>query len=179
MKKQFVHVATIGKPHGVGGLLRIHSHVENRMDLAQYEKLIDNHGECWTLSWKNESVAILFDKNKKPIVSRTVAEQLVNRKLFVDRMALPELQEEEFYLIDLIGLQARIDQPAQTEPVYGTIEKVHDYGAGTSLEIKLNTKEIILIPFTKICVPEINIHSGWVKINPPHEIEVLPSGESQ
>lgn len=177
-KKQLVHVGTIGKPHGVHGLVRLHAYVENPVDLEHYDELIDDFGECWTLSWKKEGVATLFDKNKKQILSRTEVKALVNRKLYVKRESLPHLEEEEFYLIDLIGLQAYVQKSNQAELIHGIVEKIHDYGAGTSLEIKLNTNEVLIIPFTKACVPEVNISSGWLKIHPPHEIEVLPAKES-
>lgn len=175
MKKQLVHVATIGKPHGIHGLVRVHSYLENATDLEHYKELIDDRGERWTLSWKNEPIAVLYDGNKKPVDSRTNVEQLTNRKLYVTRDSFSDLEEEEFYLVDLIGLQARVEKTGQQKTAIGIIDQVHDYGAGTSLEIKLNSKEIILVPFTKQCVPEIDLEAGWVTICLPHFIEVSPN----
>lgn len=175
MKKQLVHVATIGKPHGVNGLVRVYSYLEKATNLQNYKELIDNHGERWSLIWKNEPIAILYDGNKNPVDSRTNAEHLTNRKLYVTRDSFSDLEEEEFYLVDLIGLQARVQKINQQKEAFGIIDHVHDYGAGTSLEIKLDSKEIIIVPFTKQCVPVIDLEAGWVKICLPHFIEVSPN----
>ncbi len=175
MKKQLVHVATIGKPHGVHGLIRVHSYLENAMDLESCNELIDDHGEHWTLIWKNKPIAILYDGNNKPVDSRMNVELLTNRKLYVTRDFFSDLEEDEFYLVDLIGLQARVVENDQQKAAMGIISQVHDYGAGTSLEIKLNSKEIILVPFTKQYVPEINLEAEWVKIYLPQFVEVSPN----
>ena len=57
--------------------------------------------------------------------------------------------------------------------VVGTVAIVHDYGAGTSLEIGA-----LLIPFTKACVPVVDIEAGRVTVLPPAEIVVEPRAEA-
>ncbi|MDI2113454.1 ribosome maturation factor RimM [Commensalibacter nepenthis] len=175
MKTELVHIGTIGKPHGVRGLVHLHPYVENPKDLEDFGELVDDRGERWTIVWQNSKVAALYDGQKKRVEDRTAVEKLTNRKLFVPRELLPEPEEDEFYFSDLIGLQAKIKRADQSEAVFGTVHIVHDYGAGVSLEIKRDQGENALIPFTKLCVPEIDIKSGWLLVNPPNEVEVRPS----
>lgn len=184
MKKQLVHIGTIGKPHGVHGQVRIYSNLENFQDMETYGELLDDHGESWTLSWKNAPVAVLYDGKGNPVNSRSAVEQLINRKLYVPRTAFPQPEEDEFYLIDLMGLEARIYKDEQDTAILetailGKVHKVHDYGAGASLELKLENGELVIVPFTKACVPEIDIKAGWLKVCLPHEIEVSSSKEKR
>jgi len=51
----------------------------------------------------------------------------------------------------------------------GTVQTVHDYGAGASLEI-FGEGRPLLVPFTKEAVPVVDISAGRVVIQPPAEI---------
>lgn len=175
MKTQLVHVGTIGKPHGVRGLVHLHPCIENPKDLETYGELVDDRGDRWTISWQSSKAAALYDSQKKRIEDRNTVEKLTNRKLFVPKDLLPEPEEDEFYFSDLIGLQAKIKHEDQSEEIFGTVHIVHDYGAGVSLEIKRDKGENALIPFTRLCVPEIDVKSGWLLVCPPNEVEVRPS----
>jgi 16S rRNA processing protein RimM len=68
------------------------------------------------------------------------------------------------YFTDLIGLQARGDAGEEI----GRVANVLDYGAGASLEIMPGGR---LIPFTKACVPVVNVSEGFVVVTPPAEVE--------
>ena len=77
--------------------------------------------------------------------------------------ALPEPEEDEFYLADLIGLAAFDCDGARL----GTVGAVHDYGAGASLEIEREGAQPLLVPFTRACVPQVDIAGGRVVIELP------------
>ena len=101
---------------------------------------------------------------------REAAQALVNVRLYVDRDTLPAPEDDdEFYLADLIGLRAVTPDGADL----GKIDTVHDYGAGASLEIGR-----LIVPFTKACVPLVDIAGGIVTVVPPEEVNV-PGGESE
>ena len=77
--------------------------------------------------------------------------------------------EDEFYLSDLVGLQA-VDP---TGAALGQVAIVHDYGAGPSLEIA-RAGQPLLVPFTRACVPEVDLAARRVVVVAPHEVEVQP-----
>lgn len=166
MDDRLILMGVIGKPHGVRGQLRVNVFADEPEALETYT-LTDRKGRRFALEWAHENVASLSEvtpAGKRRITDRNEAETLVNVELFVPRSALPETEEEEFYLTDLIGLEAR-DEAG--EPV-GRVNNVLDYGAGASLELAPGG---ILLPFTKACVPTVNVVQGFVVVIPPVEVE--------
>ena len=161
MPNSRILLGVVGRPHGVRGLLHVHSYTADPADLAGYGALTDELGRHWTLAWRGDGVAELRDVAGKPVADRTAAERLVNTRLYVERDRLPEPDEDEFYLADLVGLTAVT--PEGTE--LGRVDVVHDYGAGTSLEIGA-----LLIPFTRACVPSVDIADGRIVIVRPAEV---------
>ncbi len=51
----------------------------------------------------------------------------------------------------------------------GRVAAVHDYGAGASLEIA-GEGAPLLVPFTRACVPEIDLAAGRVVVVAPIEV---------
>ncbi|MDE2390928.1 MAG: 16S rRNA processing protein RimM [Rhodospirillales bacterium] len=165
-------MGVIGKPHGVRGQLRVHCYGEDPEVLAEHV-LIDAKGRHFMLDWAHDNVAWIIEvsgSTKRRITDRDEAARLTNAELFLPRSVLPEAEEEEFYLTDLIGLAAH-DEAGQ---VIGKVGNVLDYGAGASLELTPGGK---LIPFTKACVPQVRITDGYVVVNPPLEVDAKEAGE--
>ena len=162
-------LGVVGRPHGVRGLLHVHSYTAEPGDLAGYGALLDERGRCWTLTWRGEGVAELRDAEGRAVADRDAAAALTNTRLFVERERLPEAGEEEFYLSDLVGLSA-VD-PAGAS--LGSVATVHDYGAGTSLEIA-GAGQALIVPFTRDCVPEVDLAARRVVVVRPVEVEVTP-----
>jgi 16S rRNA processing protein RimM len=160
-------MGVVGKPHGVRGLLHVHSYAAVPESLAGY-RLMDESGKAWTLAWRSEGVAELRDSAGRPIASRTEAEKLVNTRLYVERGNLPPPGDDEFYLADLVGMEACL----QAGKPIGRIAAVHDYGGGTSLEIDRPGAAPLLVPFTRVAVPIVDIRCGQVIVVPPDEIEL-------
>ncbi len=167
-------MGVIGKPHGVRGLVRMNAYTEDPQALADYAPLTDKTGRKFSLEWVGENIAQLSEitaAGPRKVTDRNTAERLTNTELFAPRSALPDADDEEFYLADLIGLAARNPVGEQL----GTITAVHDYGGGTSLEIlRPSGTPPLLVPFTRAAVPEVNLATGHVVINPPAEISVSP-----
>ncbi len=168
MAAPLILMGVVGRPHGVRGLVHVHSYTEEPTDLARYSPLLDERGKRWSLAWRGDGVAELRDAEGQPIADRSAAERLVNMRLSVERDRLPAPEAEDFYLADLIGLEA-VDQAGA--PI-GQVVAVHDYGAGTSLEIERANAAALLVPFTRAAVPEVNVGKRKVIVVPPEEIEV-------
>ena len=166
MTPQRILLGVVGRPHGVRGLLHVHSYTADPVALAEYGALLDEAGRSWTLAWRGEGVAELRDASGRAVADRTAAERLVNTKLYVERERLPQPDKDEFYLADLVGLSAVTADGS----VLGQVDTIHDYGAGVSLEIGS-----LLIPFTRACVPVVDVAGGRVVIVPPAEIVVAGS----
>ena len=109
---------------------------------------------------------------------RTAAEKLNGLTLYVERSALPPADPDEFYHADLIGLRAF---DAAGDPL-GTVTAVWNHGAGDILEIVplgATRGASQLVPFTKACVPDIDIEAGRMVVVLPHEVEAKEDDEEE
>jgi len=170
MDQRRILLGVIGRPHGVRGLVHVHSHTADPADLTAYGDLSDAKGRHFVLRWRGEGVAevsVVVDGVPAPVKDRDAAAKLTRTELFIDRDRLPPAEEDEFYLSDLVGLA--VFDAAGTK--LGKVAMVHDYGAGASLEIEGDGKPLI-IPFTRACVPVVDITGGRVVIELPAEIDV-------
>lgn len=163
-------LGVIGRPHGVRGLVRVTSHTADPADLTAYGPLTDTQGRRFVLRWHAEGLAdiaeLIGDRPVK-IADRSAAEKLTNTRLYIDRAQLPEPEEDEFYLADLVGLAAFDTAGAPL----GRVTAVHDYGAGASLEIERQSAAPLLVPFTRACVPDLDLPSSRLTVSPPVEID--------
>ncbi len=161
-------MGVVGRPHGVRGLVHVHSYTAEPADLSRYSPLLDESGRAWSVVWRGEGLAELRNAEGRALADRSAAERLVNTRFYVDRDRLPAPDADEFYLADLVGLEAR--DAAGTR--LGQVAAVHDYGAGTSLEIERPEANPLLIPFTRAAVPDVDVRAGHLTIDPPAEIEL-------
>ena len=160
-------MAVVGRPHGVRGLARVQCYAADPADLPRYSPLVDERGRRFRLRWHAEGIAELSEiVDGKPVklADRAAAERLVNTKLYVERERLPAPADDEFYLADLIGLEALGPGGA-----LGEVVAVHEYGAGTSLEIARPGAPPLLVPFTRAAVPEVDLDHRRVLVCPPAE----------
>jgi 16S rRNA processing protein RimM len=166
-------LGVIGRPHGVRGLVRVASYTADPADLAAYGPLSDAKGRCFVLAWRGEGIAEvseIVDGKPVKLADRTAAEKLTNTRLSIERDRLPPPEDNEFYLADLIGLAA-VDASGAA---LGDVVAVHDYGAGTSLEIVGAAGTSLIVPFTRASVPVVDIAAGRLTVNPPDELLVPP-----
>jgi 16S rRNA processing protein RimM len=99
---------------------------------------------------------------------RNQAEALRGLELYIPREALPAPDEDEFYLVDLIGVSVRDRSGA----AIGQVKTVENFGAGDLVEIApADGGPTWWLPFTKEAVPEVRIGEGWIAIERPDEAE--------
>ncbi len=166
MPQDRIQLGVIGRPHGVRGLLHVHSYTADAALLPKYGPFFDDAGRRFALRWHSEGVARvseIVEGKRLAVEDRQAAEKLTNTRLFVSRDRLPPPDEDEFYLADLVGLAVFGSDGA----ALGKVDAVHDYGAGASLEIGP-----LLIPFTRACVPDVDVAAGRLTVVLPDEIVV-------
>jgi 16S rRNA processing protein RimM len=160
-----VLVGEIGRPHGVRGLVRLRAFTEDPAAIARYSPLTDETGaRRFVVTLKGGDIAAV-----EGVADRDAAQRLTGTRLYVERDHLPPPAEEEFYLADLIGLDA-VTEGGQR---LGTIRAVEDHGAGAFLAVEGDGREHLL-PFTRAVVPVVDIAGGRVTVVPPDEIIVAP-----
>ena len=173
--RELVCVGAIAGARGLKGEVRIKSFTAEPQGLAEYGDVFEETGE------KSYSVRITGQAKGQLLArlsgvdDRNAAEALKGVRLYVEKSALPEPEEDEFYFSDLIGLRADLAEGG----TLGSILQVHDYGAGAILEIGGGEKGIVMVPFTKAVVPLVELTAGRVVIDPPPGLLEAPPPEAQ
>ena len=101
------------------------------------------------------------------VADRNAAEALKGTELFVERAALPETNEDEFYHADLIGLEARDSEGR----VLGKVSAIHNYGASDVIELSRTDGDHVLLAFSRETVPVLNIAAGYIVVAVPEDDE--------
>jgi 16S rRNA processing protein RimM len=168
-------LATIGAAHGVKGEVRVKSFAADPTALAAYGQLATDDGQSFEIERLRPSKGNMLIAKFRGVDDRNAAEALNGLSLYADRAALPAADDDEFYHADLIGLAAF--GPAGER--LGTVVAVHDFGAGDILDVKTEGGLSMMVPFTKVCVPEVDIAAGRLTIVPPAEVEARPESANE
>jgi 16S rRNA processing protein RimM len=165
---KLVLLGRIGAAHGIRGEVRIQSFTDDPTQIAAYSPLQTNRpGLTVTILSARKSKNVIVAK-LKDISDRSEVEKLNGVELYVARDQLPDdIDEDDFYQVDLIGLEARLKDGT----VLGKVIAIPNYGADDLIEIG-NGGKTALYPFTKAIVAAGNIAAGYLIIVPPEEIIV-------
>ena len=166
-----VCLGVIAGAHGVRGLVKIKSFTEEPEDVAAYGPVCDETGEKRFVIVVKGRVKGLVLAELEGIRDRDQAQALHGLQLYVERAALPRLDEEEtFYQADLIGLTA---EDPEGRPL-GRVVAVPNFGAGDLLEVLDPDQVSQFYPFTRAVVPEVDLAAGRVVIRRPGEVVARP-----
>jgi 16S rRNA processing protein RimM len=160
-------LAVITAPHGVRGAFRLRCFTEKPESVAAYGPVCDAEGrELFALQVLHRVPGGIVAR-APGINDRDAAERLRGTALFVPRARLPELGPDEFYEVDLVGLEAV--EPSGRR--LGRVTALFDHGAGDILEIETDAGELLDLPFTRAVVPEIDLEAGRLVVVLPSVIE--------
>jgi 16S rRNA processing protein RimM len=164
---KLILVAQVAGGFGVKGEVRVTAYTAEPKTLLSYGVLLRADGSpgLTLMSGRAEKSAVVG--RAKEIATKEEADALRGLKLYIPRDRLPEPDEDEFYLTDLVGLKAR--DPAGA--VLGTVKSVQNFGADDMLEIAPAAGgPTWYLPFTREAVPELHIADGWVLAVRPVEV---------
>ena len=166
-----IFVAQVGAAHGVRGEVKVTTFTADPMALVSYKTLMRQDGSpALTIASARPTKGGIVAR-LKGVADRNAAEALRGLKLYIQRDSLPEPEEDEFYLADLIGLAV---ETAAGE-LLGKVKTVQDFGAGDLLEIQPKAGASWWLPFTREAVPEVRIAEGRLIAEPPPVIEADPN----
>ena len=167
-KDGLIQVGRVAGAFGVRGEVRITSFTAEPLALVDYKTLVREDGQpALTLTSGRVAKGGIVARATE-IETREQAEALRGLKLYIPRDVLPEPDEDEFYVTDLIGLAV---QTAEGEAL-GTVKSVQDFGAGDLLEIAPTEGGATwYLPFTREAVPQVRIAEGVVVAVRPDEVE--------
>ena len=159
--EQRVCLGVVISAHGIKGEVNIQSYSDAPETLSDYGAFTDEAGN-------NLEVSGLRQGPKGPVmrlsgvVDRNAAQALKGTKLYVGRDQLPDLDQDEYYHSDLVGLRVEVHGEA-----IGAVTAVHNFGAGDIIEIDRPGQSSVMLPFTREIVPHVDIPGGVIAAEPP------------
>ena len=170
-KNEWLTVGLITSCHGINGQVKVKS-------LSDFEERFLNPGMRW-LQKENElpSKIKLTSGFRQPgkeifivkfqgINTRGQAEKLKKYKMLVKTDKLPELKQEEYHLLELINLQVKTLENDKLKIIGKVINLENENNNLLVIELLKNQK-IVLVPFVKEIVPEVDIKNNFLIIKPP------------
>ncbi|HET9185708.1 MAG TPA: ribosome maturation factor RimM [Solirubrobacterales bacterium] len=167
MASNLLLVGRVAGAFGVKGEVRISAYTEDPMALVTYRVLLREDGRPGlTLTGGRAAKGALIARAGE-IETREQAEALRGLKLYIPREILPEPEDDEFYVADLVGLSV----VTSAGEALGEVKSVQDFGAGDLLEVQPKSGASFWLPFTREAVPEVRIADGLVVAVRPEETE--------
>ncbi len=172
MARDILLCAVIGA-QGLKGEVRAKAFTAAPESLARYRALRAKDGRIFHLSSarlvKGDIVVLRLDE----VASREAAEALKGTELFVSREALEAPASGEFYHADLLGLRAEDEEGRHI----GTLQAIHNFGAGDVLEIAVPGGDSVMVPFTHEFAPTVDVAEGRIVIAVPRDGEAEQRNE--
>jgi 16S rRNA processing protein RimM len=161
-------VARIAGAFGVRGEVRLTAYTADPMSLLDYRDLLRESGAPGlTLASARPAKGGVVARAKE-VETREQAEALRGVQLYIPRERLPAPDDEdEFYLVDLIGLVVASPEGE----ALGVVRSVQDFGAGDLLEVQPPAGASWWLPFTREAVPEVRLADRRIVAIRPDEVE--------
>ena len=141
-KKKFILAGSILGLHGLKGYVKVKSFLENPKDLFNFDKYFINKVSFSSLQLKFNKKSI-FICELSGINSMEEAKNFVKADIFICRSSLPETDEDEIYLNDLISFNVELESGL----CLGELVKFYDFGGGPIIAVKHGNEEKML-PFS-------------------------------
>jgi 16S rRNA processing protein RimM len=172
----WLEIGKIVAPQGLGGELRVYP-------TSDFPERFEVPGTRWLLSpgeREPQPVELLAGRyiegknlyviQLEGVSDRTGAEAVRDCRLFVPASDRPELDEGEYHVLDLLGLQVFMQDSGE---LVGTVVDI--IAAGNDLlEVKLDpafnqgkAEKTVLIPFVMAIVPVVDLLAKRMEITPP------------
>ncbi len=185
-RPEWIEVGRISRPHGVHGEVRVVPSSDNPDRFLPGSVLharpargglaggrVQQHIELTVVSVRGEeNYPILAFRE---IVDRDAAENFRGFVLEIHSSELPELEEDEYYPFDLVGLAVRDGRGV----VVGRVVDVLESPAHPLLAVQTGGGAESLVPFVAAAVPEVVLSEGYLVIADGFlEVEAGPGFES-
>ena len=160
MKNDRIKVGKITTAVGIKGEVKVYPYTDDPERFEELESVYAGDDVMYIdkVRYQKNLVILKF----KGVDDRNAAEALRDRYLTIDRSELRELEEDEYFIFDLIGLEA-VDQEGNH---IGVVSDVIQNTAQDLYEIKKDDGSKYLVPAVYEIVTDIDINSGIMKIDP-------------
>ena len=158
-----LQVGVITQTHGVRGEVKVFPTTDDANRFTELKKVyLDTGKELLKLEIQNVKFFKQFEILKfKGIDNINDIEKYKRCPLLIDREDAVELEEDEYFIADLIGL----DVVLEDDSAFGTLKDVLETGANDVYIIDTKEHGEVLIPAIEECVLEVDIEANKMKIH--------------
>ena len=161
--EDFLKVGVITTTHGVRGEVKVYPTTDEPERFLELDHvLLDTGKEFRDLEIKN----VRFFKNLvilkfKGIDNINDIEKYKGHDLWIPREEGQELDEDEYYIADLLGLHVILDDGTE----FGTLKNVMETGANDVYIIDTNAHGEVLVPAIRECIQDIDLEINTMTIH--------------
>lgn len=160
--EDLLKVGVITTTHGVRGEVKVYPTTDPERYLDLEYVLLDTGRELRRLDISN----VKFFKNLvilkfKGIDNINDIEMYKQRELWVPREEAQELDEDEYYIADLIGMEVLLED----ESVFGTLKDVMETGANDVYIVETKDGQEVLLPAIKECILDVDVENNTMTVH--------------
>lgn len=161
--EKLLQVGVITSTHGIRGEVKVFPTTDDPKRFKKLKQVILDTGkekrdlEVESVKFFKQFVILKF----KGIDNINEVERYKRCPLLVTRDHAVPLQEDEYFIADMIGMQVVIEDGA----VFGTLKDVIETGANDVYIIESSEHGEVLVPAIKECILDINIEEQKMQIH--------------
>ena len=165
---EYFEIGHISNTHGLKGEMKVRPFTEDKKRYEELKKvLIDIKGEFKEYEIENvryqKDVVLLKLKGVDDI---DAAEKLKNHYISIQREDAKNLEENEFFIADLIGSEV-----FQNGDLIGTLDDVFTAGASDVYVVKRKGKKDLLLPALKSIIKKVDVENKRIDVEIPRGLE--------
>lgn len=152
----------ISSTHGIRGEVKVYPTTDDPARFRRLKEVLLDTGSGW-MTMKLEQVRFFKQMvivKFKGYDSINDVEKYRNKGLYVPREQAVPLEEGEYYIADLLGMQVLTEDGGH----FGTLRDVMQTGANDVYVIDSLHNGEVLVPAIADCILEVAVEQGWMKI---------------
>ncbi len=161
-EKDFLSIGRVVKLHGVHGKIKVDYFGDDLDRFSHYHKILimDAEGRLQTYQ--------VAETTRQPprlivrlegVTTVEKAQPLIGKEIFVDRDALPPLEEGEYYWFEVLGMSVETKEGKRI----GEVKKIFPTGANDVYVVQGKRREIFL-PATDEVIQEIDTQKRLIRV---------------
>ena len=161
--EQFLQVGVITSTHGIRGEVKVFPTTDDPARFKKLKKVILDMGkrqiemEIQSVRFFKQFVIVKF----KGIDNINDVEQYKGGALLVNREDAVRLEENEYYIADLIGMDVVLEDGSK----FGTLKDVMETGANDVYVVEDAKGEEILLPAIRECILDVDVEKNVMTIH--------------
>lgn len=161
-----IKIATLKKPYGIKGWLWVFSETTNRADIFSmtpwWIKTAIGFKPLTVTDWRKQGAGLVASFVQVP--DRNMAETMNGVTVWVHKDNLPNLEEDEYYWSDLVGLMVINED----DDCLGVIDEMFETGAHEIISVKPTIDSVDdeprLIPWHKDVVLMVDLNNKTMRV---------------